>query len=382
VLFALVRMCNAKRYKSEDRPVVIYASAGEGVPAFIEEAVAAAGGLLASKGDLTGQSPAPTSATVGELADRAFRGLADRVQRRLGAVDATTALRVLEAEILAALPTQEADETRYWTCVLELSALTGEVLRAAHPGTWIEYESPDLVFAFSRGRDNVALITNRAQRFINDGDPGESMFLLVASAEELRTGSDADRKLMPSLRSRAEATELKIVFQPLFHDPAEPVDVPVIAYGHDTPSAFSLTRASGGEDITALHAEALRNLASEEATVESIDVGGRAVLIVSNGYYAAEKLLDVAFMRTLHERLGEYIAAVVPRRGLLAAAGFVDTRSFAVLHDLAVRESSGSRRISDVVLLVRDGSVVGIARPSDAPPRKKPGWLGRLFGRH
>ena len=182
VLFALVRMCNARRYKPEERPVVIYSYAGEGVPAFIEEVVAAAGGLLASKGDLTGRSPAPTSAAVGEPADRAFRGLADRVQRRLGAVDATTALRSLEAEILAALPTQDADETRYWTCVLELSALTGEVLRAAHPGTWIGSESPDLVFAFSRGRDNVALITNRAQRFIDDGDPGESMFLLVASS--------------------------------------------------------------------------------------------------------------------------------------------------------------------------------------------------------
>jgi uncharacterized protein YtpQ (UPF0354 family) len=238
------------------------------------------------------------------------------------------------------------------------------------------------VFAFSRGPDNLALLTNRAQRFIDDGDAGESMFLLVAASEELRIGGNADRKLMPSLRSRAEATEMKVVFQPLFDHPAELVDIPVIAYGHDTATAFSLTRASGGEDVAALHAEALRNLASQEAAVESIDVDGSTVLIVSGGYYAAEKLLDVAFMRTLHDRLGERIGVVVPRRGLLVAAGFGDARSFAVLHELAVRESSGSRRISDVVLLVRDGAVVDIARASAAPPPKKRGWLGRLFGRN
>jgi hypothetical protein len=87
-------------------------------------------------------------------------------------------------------------------------------------------------------------------------------------------------------------------------------------------------------------------------------------------------------MRTLHDRLGELIAAVVPRRGLLVAAGFVDARSFGLLHEIAVHESSGSRRISDVVLLVSDGAVVGVTRASDAPPTKKPGWLRRLFGRN
>jgi len=380
VLFALVRVCNAKRHKPAERPVVIYAA--DDVPAFLEEAVAAAGGLLANSGELTGRTPSPTSATVGELANRAFRGLAERVQRRLGADDETAALRALEAEILASPPTQDADETCYWTCVLELCALTGELLSAAHPGTWVESEHPDLVFAFSRGPDNVALLTNRAQRFIDDGDAGDSMFLLVAAAEELRVGDDAECKLMPSLRSRAEAIEMKVVFQALYDHPAEQIDIPVIAYGHDTAKAFSLTRANGGEDVAALHAEALRNLASQEAAVEATEVDGSPVLIVSGGFYAAEKLLDVAFMRTLHERLGAPIAAVVPRRGLLVAASFDDARSVTVLHELAVREASGSRRISDVVLLVRDGAVVGIAPPSDAPLPKKRGWLGRLFGRN
>jgi hypothetical protein len=97
--------------------------------------------------------------------------------------------------------------------------------------------------------------------------------------------------------------------------PAELVDIPVIVYGHDSAAAFSLTRASGDEDVAALHAEVVRNLASQEAVVESIDVDGFTVLIISGGYYATEKLFDVAFMRTLHDRLGELIGAVVPRRG-------------------------------------------------------------------
>ena len=97
--------------------------------------------------------------------------------------------------------------------------------------------------------------------------------------------------------------------------------------------------------------------------------------------YAAEKLLEVAFMRTLHGRLGELIAAAVPRRGLLVATRADDARSIAVLHELAVRESTTSRSISAVVLLVHDGAVVGIGRASDAPSPKKRSWLARLFGR-
>jgi hypothetical protein len=43
---------------------------------------------------------------------------------------------------------------------------------------------------------------------------------------------------------------------------------------HPTSLPVRSNATSGGEDVAALHAEALRNLVSQEAVVESIDVDG------------------------------------------------------------------------------------------------------------
>src|ERR1044071_5942796 len=80
VLFALARVCNARRYNAASQPTVVYVV--NDAPPFLEEAVAAAGGLLERKDDHVRRTPAPASATAAELADRAYRGLAERVQRR------------------------------------------------------------------------------------------------------------------------------------------------------------------------------------------------------------------------------------------------------------------------------------------------------------
>jgi len=376
VLFALARVCNARRYNAASQPTVVYVV--NDAPPFLEEAVAAAGGLLERKDDRTRRTPAPASATAAELADRAYRGLAERVQRRLGAADSTAALRALEAELAASRPTLEDDEVGYWTCVCELSALAGEIMRAAHPGAWVASEHPDIPFGFSRGDAGVAMPTNRAQRFLADGE-GESMFHLLASEADLRTRPAGGGPLLPSLRARADAAAMGMVFRPLFDHPADLVDVPVIGYGHDTPTSFSFTRATGREDVAALHAEALRNLATQDATVESFAVDGATVLVVGNSFYAAEKLLDVAFLRSLHERLGTRIAVAVPKRGLLYATA-VD--NVAILRAIAASEASGSRSISSAVLLVNDGVVVDVARVEDDPAPRKRGWLRRLLSRN
>ncbi len=66
---------------------------------------------------------------IGALADRAFAELARRVAVRTGTRDLAIALRMLEDQTIAAPPARD-DELAFWSRVLELAALAGELLRA------------------------------------------------------------------------------------------------------------------------------------------------------------------------------------------------------------------------------------------------------------
>jgi hypothetical protein len=229
-------------------------------------------------------------------------------------------------------------------------------------------------------------VTNRAQRFVEDG-PGESMFRMIVADVELSAHPDREGPVLPSLRARDEATQLGVVHRPLFDRAEGFPELPVIVYVRDTPTAVALMRATGDEDVAQLHAEALRNLTTQEASVEWVEGEGPLMAVVSDSFYAAEKLLDPAFLRSLHTRLGGLIAVAVPRRGLLLATAATVVQGILALRTIAEHEATGSRRISPSVVLVQDGEIIGLARVGDPPaapaaPAKKPGWLRRVFGRN
>lgn len=390
VLFALTRVLNARNYaetKSSDGRVV-YAAAAESLPPFLLEALAASGAMIERMAEHSAIEPPATAATPGELADQAFRALAQRVSRRCGLTDFAAVLRAVEAETLADPPALEEDEPAYWTRVLELAAVVCEVVRARHGGRWQESERAVVPFGFAIGDGNqLVLPTNRAQRFIADGD-SESMFLLLASAQESTEGGP----MLPNLRARSEAILENMAFRPLLEGlPGDHEDVPVIVYGTDRPTSFAIMTTSESEDLEAVHAQALENLAAQEVSVDPLEVGGIKLLVVSGNYYASEKLLDARFMRDLHRRTGqELLCVVVPRRGLMFVGGGApsDREQLGLLHAMAQEEASTTRSISTAILLVQGGAVVGRislepARGGDPepPPAKKPGLLRRLFGR-
>ena len=105
-------------------------------------------------------------------------------------------------------------------------------------------------------------------------------------------------------------------------------------------------------DVAALHAKAIANVAREEVELERVDVENVEMIAVSGSFYAAEKLLDRAFMRRLHGMLGaEILAASVPRRGLLlvVAANPEDPASLALLGAATEAESKTTRAISEAM---------------------------------
>ena len=410
ILFAMARIVNARAQLADDghRDAAVHYVVAEEPPAMLREALAAAGGTL-ERADhklrlevLEGGSPH----AVGALADRTFKDLAKRAAARVGVRDLAMALRMLEDQTYANPPARD-DEISYWTRVLELSALAGELLRTKYGGRWVQSDRALVPFGFQlTAADTVMFPTNRAQRVVEDGR-AESLFQLLIAAEETLHRPVTGR-LMPSLRDRRDVILDEIVWRPVVSDDA-PADLPIIVCGIDGESTFGMLRKEAlPKPPEAALAEAYANLADEVVQLDDV-VGGDAdarIIVVSGSFYAAEKVLDREFMRSLHDDLGaDLIAAAAPARGCLLVGKITDEPvSIARFAELARAryDASGGRSISPAVLLVSDGRVAGYVRgPEDqdpttpheriadepgssagtAPGRFGFGLLRRLFGR-
>jgi hypothetical protein len=244
--------------------------------------------------------------------------------------------------------------------------------------------------------------TNRAQRVVEDGR-SESLFQLLIAAEETLHRPSAGR-LMPSLRDRRDVILDEILWRPVVSDDAPP-DLPIIVCGVDGESTFGMLRKEAlPKPPEAALAEAYANLADEVVQLDDVAGGDddARIIVVSGSFYAAEKVLDREFMRSLHDDLGaDLIAAAAPARGCLLVGKITDEpisiARFAQLARARYAESGG-RSISPAVLLVSDGRVAGYVRgPEDPdptepherveePPPEPAGRFGfglwrRLFGR-
>ena len=406
VLFAMARIVNARAQLADDghRDAAVHYVVAEEPPQMLREALAAAGGTLSigetpyeRRGEharleqLAGGSPH----AVGMLADRTFEELARRAAARVGVRDLAMALRMLEDQTYADPPARD-DELAYWTRVLELSALAGELLRTKYAGRWVQSDRSLVPFGFQlTATETLMFPTNRVQRVVEDGR-AESLFLLLIAIEETLQRPTGGR-LMPSLRDRRDVILDEIVWRPVVSDDAPP-DLPIIVCGVDGESTFGMLRKEAlPKPPEAALAEAYANLADEEVQLDDV-LGGEGdarIIVVSGSFYAAEKVLDREFMRSLHDDLGaDLIAAAAPARGCLLVGKITDEPvSIARFAQLARAryDESGGRSISPAVLLVSDGRVAGYVRgpadPVPAEPQRSdvPGaprslWR-RLFGR-
>ncbi len=401
VLFAMARVLNARGHLAEDghADAGVHYVTSDDVPAVLRDALAAVGATIEHVGrELERLGPASRDA-VGTIADRAFAELARRAANHVGTRDLAIALRMLEDQTFAAPPDRD-DEPAYWQRVLELAALAGELLRARYPHAtgWVQTDRALVPFGFGIDASTIMFPTNRAQRVIEDG-ADESLFKLLLAAEEtmneppdVRTG-----RLMPSLRDRRSVELDEVVWHAVLADHS-PADLPIIVCGIDGENTFGMIRREAIESSPD-HAmeQALANLAAEKVDVDEARIGELHLVVVSGSFYAAEKVLDRALVRRLHDRLdSDLLAAAVPTRGLLivttARLAPAQMARFAAL--VATRyDEGGGRAISPTILLLRDGEIAGFVHDersdradtapvrADTAPERKPGLLRRLFGR-
>jgi hypothetical protein len=146
-LMAVARVLNARRaidLKFDGKGEVRYC-AGPSLPDFLLDAVTRAG---ASSCDRTGDTikvPAQP-ASVSAVVDQAFASLAYHLRSAVGAADLPGALKMVETRRGKQPLEREANPVQYWTSVLELSALAGEISRA-RGGRWIDTKDMPVPFA-------------------------------------------------------------------------------------------------------------------------------------------------------------------------------------------------------------------------------------------
>jgi hypothetical protein len=394
VIFALARTLLPKRMPEAKQAVVRYVCMGKLHPALAE--VAAATGAQA---EAMGASVALDSVrrrAPADIADEAFASLGKRVlaAHKLAADEA--GLAAFEALMKdAPADPQDEDEIAHWTAVAELAAVTGEVLRAKYGGRWVDdpKDFADIPFLFEPARDaGLVNPVGKAIKFLKHG-AAESPRQLLQLVED---AGAPEGPLLFSLKPSHWGTSGVAVCEPVFPGLEKTgADIPVVVYGRDQPNTFAIFMKDGEREkkLEGLRAEALVNLARVEASVERIDLERLTFWVVQGGYFSAEKILDVAFMQRMHERIkAPLLAAAVPSKGQLLVTSAVarpeTVGDFVALARAIYERNEGGRQISPTVFLVSEGKITGVAKAAgerdadgegEAPNKEKKGFFRRLL---
>jgi hypothetical protein len=395
VLFALTRLSAAKTMGEREGGADVTYVCRAIPPPFLREAVSSAGGQLTADSG----SPLPPWSTrpLGDIADEAFRRLAKRVAARHAVGLDPSLLTRLEDETLQSPPKQDDDEHAYWARALELAAVCGELLRTKTGGRWTEAADRNglFPFAFTAGSSTFN-VADKAHRFMDQGESQRPAQLLVMADDV----GGQEGPLMPNLKPGDFPRDHGVCRELLESVPGG-ARMPLVFVGRDQPNTFAYLPA-GSPDVERSFDEALANLTRLDLAAVQHDVAGVEVFVVSGHFYASEKILDEAFMKALHRRLGaELLAAGIPHKGVLLVTRHVVpplVAGFAALTAALHENTQGAPPLSPVVFLVKDGKVVGhleakskgpateSARPrraSATPPRRPAptgqGLWSRLF---
>jgi hypothetical protein len=175
LLIAIARILNAQRFldaKYGGKGEVRYAT-NASLPTELFDTIRRAGASISDRGGEDLRAPAGP-ASVASMIDLAFGGLAHELRTTLGAQDMMTALRKLEDRRRKAPIERDNHPAAYWTAVLELAALAGELSRPRQ-GRWIDTREMPLPFAIKFPDGGVATPTKLAQQIVEGGEPLESM---------------------------------------------------------------------------------------------------------------------------------------------------------------------------------------------------------------
>jgi hypothetical protein len=174
-LVAIARILNAHRaleMKFGGKGEVRYATNAK-LPTFMFDAIRRAGAAVTDRSGDPVEVPAEP-ASVASIIDLAFAELASNVRLTVAASDMTAALRKVEDRRRKTTLDKDADPAAYWTAVLELAALAGELSRP-RGGRWIDTREMPIPFALKFPEGALATPTKLAQQIVEGGQPIESM---------------------------------------------------------------------------------------------------------------------------------------------------------------------------------------------------------------
>jgi hypothetical protein len=349
------RQALAERYAG--RGSVVYMTASR-PPDFVVDAVTAAGGVVFDgTREHAARSPLATTLQL----DAAFCDLASVVRRRLDARSFGDALDALERDLRRRLP-ERTDLEAWWTAILELVAVTGELVREKRAGRWVEAPTQRLPLALDLGKGELMFPGKLAQALVEGG--AGSMRSLLAAAEPatitpIRPGATA----MPVLCDRRSIPLDKLTWERLLPEEVDSDDVPVIVYVEDHGGTIQWPFGSTAPTAER-RARALANLAKEPIELTPIEIpGGNKLVVVTGGYYAAESVLVPATMAKVSAELGgpRLMFVGIPARGHLVAIdgdrATVDDdlqQGFLLIVEKHYLEATERDRISSEVIIYRD----------------------------
>jgi hypothetical protein len=175
-LIAIARVLNARRVletRYGGKGEVRYATSVS-LPDFMFDAVSRAGAAISDRTGETVTMPVSRPGAVASIVDRAFAELAHYIRSSVGQVSIADALRTTEARRRKAPLDRETNPAAYWSSVLELAALAGELSRA-RGGRWIETGEMPVPFAIKLAEGGLAMPTKLAQQIVEGAAPEASL---------------------------------------------------------------------------------------------------------------------------------------------------------------------------------------------------------------
>lgn len=194
----------------------------------------------------------------------------------------------------------------------------------------------------------------------------------------------SENPLLPALKPHDWQAKEAAICQPLVADQESPF-MPWLAFGYDLPHTFQFLSAkdfpagASPEQIDLMKQTAIRNLGQRPARwhTEDVKLGmfkRLRMLLCTDDYLAAERILDTGFMLEAHKLLqAEMLAVGIPRRGLLLSTDAKNPEAHLKRFGAAVSAQyhrSDSPPITPLLFIVVEGQIVGLIKGLEESARE------------
>ena len=180
-VMALIRTVNPKRMAEDGapEPFVIY-TCEQHPPLFLKRIISAAGATLAIGEDMSPQ-PLPEPESLDRVLNDAMHALSSAVTNEYSTGLNEAAVSHLEQSLSP--PSAEANEFLYWSAILKLGAVGGELIKQSNGGRWVIAGTGSLPFALDTNYNGESATVNplgKAIKYFANGEE-DSLVPLIST---------------------------------------------------------------------------------------------------------------------------------------------------------------------------------------------------------